>query len=398
VPFIPGTEKENSMKNTVRIALAMIAALAGTMLHARAGAQEAAKPAHRKSAPEKKTESPPVTPFCAFVQRVAAGAAEEFNSFKGEQDTVLPVKPGEKPTMFKGTLSPHSDTKCTLYLRDGKEDEIQPHYACMLGPSRTLEDSKPVYENAAAELRACFPNGKISEQRTGDESKREESWELKLQQPGFEVKLGLLDYGLLAGLISREPSGKPGVLVDLVVTDTALAPEEPKTAAAKEMSATLPLCRFVEKVLAARPTEYATIRSLRADAATGVYEGKLQPDAQSTCRVYPPVRGGGTHMFYSCEVRRAKTMEEIKPEYDRMKTELPACYSNLRFKEDIMKNDSGQTDTRDEIWFFTGKSSRYLITMEAQDEGWRLKSEPEKVDAKTKEAPVSLVLQIKSPE
>jgi hypothetical protein len=36
--------------------------------------------------------------------------------------------------------------------------------------------------------------------------------------------------------------------------------------------------------------------------------------------------------------------------------------------------------------------------MEAQDEGWRLKAEPDKVDAKTTAAPVSLVLQIKSLE
>jgi len=378
----------------VRIALATIAMLAGahTMLHA-----QTAKPAHRKSTPEKKTESAPQTPFCAFVKKLVAAAPEEFNSFKGEQDTVLPVTPGEKPTIFKGTQSPDSDTVCTLYLRRGKKDEIPPGYTCQLGPLRTLPDSKPVYENAAAELRACFPNGTFEEHREGEESKREEVWELSLQQPGFEVKLDLSDIGLIAELVSRQPSGKPGVDVELSVTDTAPAPEEPKTAAAKEMSATVPLCRFVEKVLAARTTEYATIRSLKPDAA-GEYEGKLQPDAQSACKVHPPVSGGGKHMFYLCEVRRAKTMAEIKPQYDRMKTELSACYSNLRFNENIMKNDSGETDTRDEMWFFTGENSRYQMTMEAQDEGWRLKAEPDKVDAKTTAAPVSLVLQIKSLE
>jgi len=51
-------------------------------------------------------------------------------------------------------------------------------------------------------------------------------------------------------------------------------------------------------------------------------------------------------------MRRTKTMAEIKPEYERLKTELQACYSNLKFTEDI--NDS--TETLDEIWYFSGES------------------------------------------
>jgi hypothetical protein len=101
-------------------------------------------------------------------------------------------------------------------------------------------------------------------------------------------------------------------------------------------------------------------------------------------------------MSYICEMRRTKTMEEVKPQYDRMQTELPACYSNFKFKENIMKNGSGEKDMLDEMWFFTGKNSRYQMTMQARDDGWRLKSEPEKVDAKTKVAPVFLILQIQS--
>ena len=333
--------------------------------------------------------------MCAFVEKVVTAAPGEFNSFKGAQDPLLPLGPGEKSTIFKGTLEAGPNTECKLYVRRGSEMELPPLYSCHLTPFTTLSDSKPVYEKAVAELRACFPNGNFEEQRKGDESKREEFWHLKLVQPGFEMRLELADIGRLADMFNRQPSGKPGVLVSLDITDTAPAPEEPKSAAAKKLSATVPMCQFIDKVLAASTTDYAAIRAVKADAATREYEGKLKPNVQSMCKVLP-ASGSGKHMSYVCELRRAKTMAEIRPEYDRLQTELPSCFSNFKFKENIIKNDSGEKDTRDEMWFFTGKNPRYRITMQARDDGWRLKSEPEKVDPKTKVSPVFLILQIQS--
>ena len=89
-------------------------------------------------------------------------------------------------------------------------------------------------------------------------------------------------------------------------------------------------------------------------------------------------------------MRRTKTMAEIKPEYERLKTELQACYSNLKFTEDI--NDS--TETLDEIWYFSGESPRVQITLQARDDAYMLKTGPEKVAAATKQAPVLLTLQV----
>lgn len=355
--------------------ISLIVAGACTVLYAGASAAQSAG---------KAADAPLIT----FVKKVIAAAPGEFAGLKGEEDTTLGK---DNHNMFKGTLAPGADSKCTLYVRRGKNMELTPDYNCHLGPTQTLQDAKPVYEKAAAELRAAFPKWKFKEERTGDESKREENWTLTAEQPGFTVELNLADWGLLADLLSGKPSGTPGVMVDLKVTDTLPEKEKPKTAAAQEMTASLPLCKFIEKVRAARKNDYAALRSAKPAEASGAYAGTLRPDAQSTCKVYPSKPSGKNQAYYLCEMRRAKTMEEIKPEYERLKTELQACYSNLKFDESINDSEGAHSD----IWFYSGKDALYQLTVEASDDGYMLKTDPEKVDAKTKQAPVSLALQIR---
>jgi len=334
-----------------------------------------------------KAAKAPDTPFCAFVKKVIAAAPGEFAGLKGEEAEL-----GKKNhDMFKGTLTPGADSECRLHTRRGEHLELKPLYSCQLGPARTLDDAKPVYEKAAAELRAGFPKWKFEEKKEGDESKREESWTLSTEQAGFTVELNLFDWGNLGDLLSGKPSGKPGVLVTLAVTDTAPVPEKPKSAAAQEMTANLPICKFIEKVLAAQANEYAAIRSAKAEESSGSYEGKLRPDAQATCKVFPSKSSNNKHALYSCELRRTKTMAEIKPEYERLKTELQACYSNLKFTENI--NDS--VETHDEIWYLSGKNSQLQIMLNARDDRYLVDSEPEKVDEKTKQAPALLTLSIR---
>ncbi|MBZ5527148.1 MAG: hypothetical protein LAN71_04490 [Acidobacteriia bacterium] len=367
-------------RNAAGIVAALLAMLAGaaTLLFAGAGGPQTAG----KAAPATDT------PLIAFVKKVIAAVPGEFAALKGEEDTLLGK---DNHNMFHGTLAPDADSKCTLHTRRGDKMENPPLYSCQLGPSRNLQDSKPVYEEAAAELRAAFPKWKFKEKKTGDESKREESWTLTAEQAGFTVELNLYDWGNLADLLSGKPSGKPGVMVNLQVTDTLPEKEKPKTAAAQEMTANLPLCKFIEKVRAARQNDYAALRSAKPAEASGAIPGTLRPDALSTCKVYPPKSAGNDKAFYLCEMRRAKTMEEIKPEYERLKTELQACYSNLKFDESINDSEGEHAD----IWFYSGKDAVYQLTVQARDDGYMLKSEPEKVDAKTKQNPVSLALQIR---
>ncbi|MBZ5701828.1 MAG: hypothetical protein LAN84_08270 [Acidobacteriia bacterium] len=342
------------------------------------------------SAPQTAGQAAPAarnTPLCAFVKKVIAAAPEEFAPLQGEEDTLLGK---DKHNMFHGTLALDADSQCTLHTRRGAQMENPPLYSCQLGPYRMLPDAKPVYEKAAAELRAAFPKWKFVEKKEGEESKREESWKLTAEQAGFTAELSLYDWGNLAEMVSGESSGRPGVMVLLDVSDTLPEKEKPKTAAAQEMTANLPLCKFIEKVRAARQDNYTALRSAKPAEASGAVAGTLRPDTQSICKVYPPHSGGNKQAFYLCELRRTKTMEEIKPEYERLKTELQGCYSNLRFDENINDSEGEHAD----IWFFSGKDALYQLTVEARDDGYMLKTDPEKVDVKTKQAPVSLRLQI----
>jgi len=357
--------------------ISLIVAGACTVLYAGASASQSAGKAAKAAD----------TPLTAFMKKVIAAAPGEFAGLKGEEDTTLGK---DKHNTYKGTLTPDANSECKLYTRRGTKMENPPLYSCRLGPSLTLQDAKPVYEKAAAELRAGFPNWKFEEKKKGDESKREESWTLSAEQADFTVELTLYDWGHLADLLNGKPSGEPGVMVHMDVTDTLPEKEKPKSAAAQEMTANLPLCKFIEKVRAARQHDYAALRSAKPAEASGTVAGTLRPDAQSMCRIFPPKSAGNKQAFYLCELRRAKTMEEIKPEYERLKTELQACYSNLRFDENINDSEGEHAD----IWFFSGKDALYQLTVEARDDGYMLKTDPEKVDAKTKQAPVSLALQI----
>ena len=197
------------------------------------------------------------TPLSAFVKKVIAAAPDEFALLKGSEDELGKTN----HEMFKGTLTPDALSACTLHTRRGRKMELPPLYSCRLGPSRTLADATPVYEKATADLRAAFPNWKFAEKKTGDESKREESWTLTAEQPGFTVKLNLFDWGRVADIFNKTPSSEPGVSVDLSVTDTLPEKEMPKSAAAQEMTTSLPICKFIEKLRAAQQNDYAAPRS-----------------------------------------------------------------------------------------------------------------------------------------
>jgi len=332
------------------------------------------------------------TPLLAFMKKVLAAAPDEFAAFRGEEDTTLGK---ENHNMFKGTLVPDSDSSCTLHTRRGEELENPPLYTCQLKRPQTFGEAKLVYENAAAELRAAFPHWKIEEKKKGDESKREESWTLTAKQPGFTVRLNLYDWGNLSDMLSGKPSGKPGVIVSLDVTDTAREKEKPKTAAAREMTASLSICKFIEKVRAASKDNFAALRSLKPVEASGAYAGTLRPDAQSKCRAFPGAKDTGNGRYYTCDLRRAETLAELQPEYDRLKTELQACYSNLRFKEEIRDKEKNPDDS---MYFtgsyLTGKNTLWEIALQARDDASTVKAAAENTGADPKLPPNVLILSV----
>ncbi|MBZ5701827.1 MAG: hypothetical protein LAN84_08265 [Acidobacteriia bacterium] len=172
-------------------------------------------------------------------------------------------------------------------------------------------------------------------------------------------------------------------------------PDKPQSAAAaKESTAKPALCEFIEKVRAAQADDFAAIRTEQADKIFGNYEGKLTPDAQTTCNVWPhqEVQGRMTRALYACQMRRAKTMAEIKPEYERIKAELQACDAGLRFKE----GSKGSEKTHDETWYFVGANDKVRVTVQALDNRFMIDTAAEMVNETTKQTPASLTLSIRA--
>jgi hypothetical protein len=201
-------------KNATGIAAVIFGLLAGasTLLCASTGAPQAAgKPAPAAD-----------TPFIAFVKKVIAAAPGDFATIQGKKDESAA---GQVMGLFLGKVTPDAESECLLFPRNGDKMENPPHYSCKLGGRRTLQNAKPVFENAVAELRAAFPDWKFAEKRNGDESKRTESWQLYGQQAGFSLRLTLLDMGYITAMGDEEALRKPGVEVALSVTPKT-APQE----------------------------------------------------------------------------------------------------------------------------------------------------------------------------
>jgi len=188
------------------------------------------------------------------------------------------------------------------------------------------------------------------------------------------------------------------MIVILAASTAALAqqkaePDKPKNVvAAKESTARPALCEFIEKVLAAQADDFAAIRTEKADEIFGNFEGKLTPDAQATCNVWPhgEVQGRMTRALYACHMGRAKTMAEIKPEYERIKAELQACDAGLQFKE----GSKGAEKTHNETWYFIGVNGRVHVTLQALDNRFMIDTAPDMVNEETKQTPASLTMNI----
>jgi hypothetical protein len=161
--------------------------------------------------------------LCPHITEVLNAADEDFMQYKGAATET------GKGTQFEGSLSVHSPMKvdgsrCILTVRryyyDGKE--LPPSYSCGLADSLTFEQAVAVYEQIAAELKACLPDVAFSDERTGDASKRMETWIVKGAKQDVSVKMELYDAKAIIALLTGTPlNNDPGVVVELAVINNA---------------------------------------------------------------------------------------------------------------------------------------------------------------------------------
>lgn len=305
---------------------------------------------------DKKAEAT-ATPLCAFARKLAAAAGNnELMRFKGEETS----EAKESHDEYTGTLVPEKESHCKLQThrrRDGREIALS--YGCVLGPRRIFAEATPIYERGAAELRACFPDWKFDEKRFDIENKGNKSGSLTTEQRGYELRWTLFDEGAMEDALEGKISGKPGVEVALTVfrMEPASARVIPPRAAGAGAKTNAPLRVFIEKVLAAGPGRFASLRGERQPGPLEAYSGLLEPDDQSKCEVIVGVD------IYRCTLLRNTDMAGIQPEYERRKTELQAAYPEIEFKE---KNE-GSAETENEKRTLQGRNDVMSVSLTAED-------------------------------
>lgn len=156
------------------------------------------------------------------------------------------------------------------------------------------------------------------------------------------------------------------------------------------------ICDFIERVVAAKANDFATIRGAEAKVlgvSSGLYKGKIVPNPNASCNIGPQsVRNGRTEAaIYMCEVGRAKTMAAIKPLYDQLREGLARCYPDIQFKVGAKGNDQSHNET----WFVSGRNARVTLTLQAMDSRFMTDSVPELANDKTKNTPANLSLRIR---
>jgi hypothetical protein len=155
------------------------------------------------------------------VQKVLAAKPVEFGTLKGEPQN--PRVFGNE--VFKGTLLPSPGTECTLFVRTkvGRA-ELEPKYSCKVTTATMFADANRAFARAAADLRACFPRARFSEDFDGDGRDPAEpvAWTVTVEGDGFRLELEMSNrIGLIAQAMVKGSSGDPEIAITLDVTDTS---------------------------------------------------------------------------------------------------------------------------------------------------------------------------------
>jgi len=164
-------------------------------------------------------------------------------------------------------------------------------------------------------------------------------------------------------------------------------------AAQAQPSAKPAICSFIQKVIAAKADSFAAIRSTKENPGfVKTFEGKLTPDAQSTCKAHPPREHNGKTeaAMYICLLPSARSMAEMRPTYERLKSQIQACYADIPFRDE----PSGSEATHDETLAFVGENNDLRLSLRAMDMRSLYDPAPDAFTAEAKQKPVALAIRI----
>ena len=124
------------------------------------------------------------------------------------------------------------------------------------------------------------------------------------------------------------------------------------TAAAAE-SADRPLCDFVQKVLAAKATEFNTLKGEARNPRVfknEVFWGTLLPASGAECTLFIRTKVGRAELDpkYSCSIGSATDFAAANRLFQRNVADLRACYGQARFMDDY--DGDGRDPTEPVNW------------------------------------------------
>ena len=142
------------------------------------------------------------------------------------------------------------------------------------------------------------------------------------------------------------------------------------TAAAGE-TANRPLCDFVQKVLAAKATEFDTLKGEAQNPAVfknEVFKGTLLPAAGADCTLFVRTKVGRAELDpkYSCTIGSAPNFAAANRLFARAAADLRACFSQARFTDSYDGDGRNPADSVD--WTVTAEGPDFRLELQMSNQ------------------------------
>jgi hypothetical protein len=142
------------------------------------------------------------------------------------------------------------------------------------------------------------------------------------------------------------------------------------TAAAGE-TLNRPLCDFVQKVLAAKATEFNTLKGEAQNPAVfknEVFHGTLLPAPGAKCTLFIRTKVGRAELDpkYSCTIGTAPNFVTANRIFARSAADLRACYSNAQFSDSF--DGDGRDPTESVNWTVTAEGRDFRLELQMSNQ------------------------------
>ncbi len=160
-------------------------------------------------------------------------------------------------------------------------------------------------------------------------------------------------------------TGVPAAIAETTAGDTNANTRTPV------LGTDAPLCTFTKRILAERPSEFAKFKGTPLSNGKGMsFVGKATPDNGTKCSLHVrrKISGKDLSPTYGC-TKFDLGVEEAKALYAKYRTELSACFHDLKVSETTPNPDNPVA-----MWRWTALSAEYSIELEATDGDYVLTS------------------------